>query len=485
MRTIPIVTTLLAVSLLAGCVNQPDTDDGLTGADALVDALGRTISTTSIERAGIEAEIHAAAGAVSEITATGGALHVILPDNAWLVEGRTLSFPDGAPVEVADGDTMTFLVSPFATNITLTLHADGIDPLDVVIETPWSPKASLVNGERTIGLMEHQEAEFPHRTPGMPNYERFQDYAVDFFTALDYPTVVKDPYGTNDVPTFPDEVPRGIKADSVANVWAYRPGTGTPDKIVGFGGHYDMVENTKHAAFDDTSGTIATMVLAEVFAQFDTDVGLLFGLWGGEEDGILGSQFFVRTNPDMVAQMVTYINLDVVSMAWPGPVIDPDPIVLTAGPDGAVADDLLAQGGAVFGRYIPEMPADKLSLEPWGGGQACGTSGQCEGAGVNAQSDHTPFITAGVPSYFIFDGNISNVLSFIHGPQDTLHNMTYFMATQEPIDVKGDEVEMTVEEAVRGRELLAQSFESMMSWAFYTTLEIDHGMYTPPVKGDM
>ena len=69
-------------------------------------------------------------------------------------------------------------------------------------------------------------------------------------------------------------------------------------------------------------------------------------------------------------------------------------------PDGPVADDLLAQGGSVFARAIPQMPEDMLVRDPVGQGQAGLGPGQrpVQDGGVNAQSDHTPFIAAGVPS---------------------------------------------------------------------------------------
>jgi Zn-dependent M28 family amino/carboxypeptidase len=211
-----------------------------------------------------------------------------------------------------------------------------------------------------------------------------------------------------------------------------------------------------------------------LISQVDTDVGLLFGLWGGEEDGLLGSQFFVRTKPDLVAQIVLYINLDVAAMAWPGPHGNPTPMLVSSGPDGPVASALEAQARHIHARYLPELPGDMQIYEDVGRGQA-------SGAGVNAQSDHTPFMSAGVPVYFPFTSDVSMVFFMIHRPADTLWNMTYYMATGERWDRTVDEdPPLDPEEFERGRYLNIRSFEAFMTLPLYSVLEIDAGLWTSP-----
>lgn len=499
--TIGLVFLLVAVSV-AGCLQDAnDASEDDAPAVPFVDAFGRTV--TEIDLGDATAVVSAAMGAISEVKAEGGDLMVGLPPNVWVLQDGRLVWDMAGVFAVPSGDSLEFLVPTAAESIELALAQDGLGtgggrgsglptagssdhwdaigaaPEDVhTIPTPWQPDAPFANGDHVVELMEIQRERFPHRTPGMPNYEASQDYFVEYFRDLGYEIVVKDPFGTNDLPQ-PDGLPLNAKPASLANVYAYRPGTSTPDRIVGFGGHYDMVPNTKEAAFDDTTGTLMTLAMAKAFADIETDVGLLFGLWGGEENGLLGSNFFVKTNPDMVAQMVMYVNFDVAALAWPGPALDPDPILISPGPDGPPADALMAQAQRLVATYLPEIPVEKQIYEPIGEGQATGQGG------VNAQSDHTAFMAQGVPVYFPFTGNVSNVFGIIHSERDTLHNLTVFMATQTPIAEGQGDVELTADEAETGRRLLARSMETFMGFALYTTLEIDQGLYTPPAGGSV
>ena len=59
----------------------------------------------------------------------------------------------------------------------------------------------------------------------------------------------------------------------------------------------------------------------------------MFALGGGEESGTLGSEFWVHTHPEAVANVESYWNLDVVGMSWPAPVLHKSPLVIAAGPD--------------------------------------------------------------------------------------------------------------------------------------------------------
>ncbi|MBW3583073.1 MAG: M28 family peptidase [Euryarchaeota archaeon] len=472
------ITLALVFMVLAGCAADPD--DAAT-ADPLapyLDESGRSV--VPFQAGAVTGAVTATAGGLATITGDGAS--VVLPSNVWVFQDGRFQAPKTEPWSIpADG--LEFLVPPFAENLSIEVHGPDHETVPLTVSTPYVEGEAFVDGAHIMDLYDIQRDEYPHRTPGQPNYKASQLYFERYFQDLGY-EVSRDPYGFTDMPQLPTDATsqtRNIQAGSMANVVAYRPGTGSSDRIVAFGGHYDAVENTREAAFDDTSGTLATLALARAFADVQTDVGLLFGLWGGEEDGLLGSQFFVRSNPDIVARTILYVNLDVVSMAWPGPAVNPDPIVVSAGPDGPVADDLLSQGAHIFQTYVPEMPEGLQIYEAVAEGQA-GTVPGVPGSGVNAQSDHTPFITSGVPSYFAFAGNVSNVFAFIHGPQDTIYNMTWFMATNEPLPEGTSNPPLEPERLAHGRHLLLRSFEAQLALPLYMTLEIDSGVYKPPVK---
>ena len=136
------------------------------------------------------------------------------------------------------------------------LTADGValdfDPTTIL--DYQESVTQFVSGESWYNLSEVQEANFPHRTPGQPNYAASQQYFAHYFRDLGYEVEV-DPYGTTDLGCVPVVA---ACPSSVANVVATKLGTEEPGKVIFVaGGHYDMVPGTTHAAFDDTS-TVAT-----------------------------------------------------------------------------------------------------------------------------------------------------------------------------------------------------------------------------------
>jgi hypothetical protein len=358
-------------------------------------------------------------------------------------------------------------------------------------------ETQVVSGEKVYALEEHQEANFPHRTPGMPNYAASQAYFAQYFADLGYEVEV-DPYGTTDLPCLPNNA---ACASSVANIVAMKPGTEDPGKIIFVaGGHYDMVPGTTHAAFDDTSGTVATMELARALAPYDFRYTIAFGLWGGEEDGILGSQFWVQTNPDAKARVLSYWNLDVIGMSWPAPLSpEVDPVVISAGPDAPAPDnsdclpgpcvptsggtsdpvsqDLLAWAQTLQRDWFafPEQAngTDVFYYEGVAAGQAGGY------AAVNAQSDHTPFMAAGIPAYFIFNGDALGEGGVgIHNERDTLVNLTKYSVYGTDTDFDADFA--SLEDFELGKQALADSWETVMFFPFYHAVLMDLGVYTPP-----
>lgn len=492
---------LLMVTTIAGCITgQQGSEDGPDELAPTLDEMGRTI--TSIDLEGAAVVVSAAMGAISTLQVDEGNVIFALPSNVWRVHDNRIDW-NGVPVGgLKAGESVDFLVPTAAESLPVALRSivegqptpevdaakGGARPsaqtdlaglvggtsADVfVVPTPWHAEASFVNGQHVIDLMEIQRDEYPYRVPGQPNYERAQDYFVEYLTDLGYEIVVKDEYSMNDV----SELPTSPNTQPLANVYAYRPGTGLVDTIVGFGGHYDMVPGTRDAAFDDTSGTLMTLAMAKAFANIETDVGLLFGLWGGEESGLLGSNFFVKSHPHIVAQMALYINFDVAALSWPGPALHADPIIISPGPDGIIAQSLETQARNVIATYMPEIPEESQIYEPIVEGQARGQGG------VNAQSDHTSFMAQGVPVYFPFTGNVSTVFALFHSPRDTLQNLTAYMATQLPIAGDDQEPLLTPEEEALGRMLLARSMETFMGFALYQALEINQGLYAPPGKG--
>lgn len=404
---------------------------------------------------------------------------------------------------VDGGQTIHFLAPPHVHVMELWLDGElyVLDPTttnDYALST-----TQIISGENVWDLEDIQRQNFPHREPGHPdgNYGKAILYFADYFEDLGLDVEV-DPYGTQDLTDTAGCFPVGLNSfcpESFANVVATLPGTdpNAPTIFVA-GGHFDMVPNTKEAAFDDTSGTVATMELARVMSQYEWKHTLKFGLWGGEENGILGSQFWIQTNPTAKAAVTSYWNLDVVGMSWPAPLPEPDPHVIAAGLDvpedlngggtGPIADALLD--------FAQELQADWFGYPTAVNGKRMFiyegvVNGQASGyAQVNAQSDHTPFMAAGIPSWFIFNGDTlsnSNPVG-IHNFGDTLDNMTKYAyfggdVTYGLMQIEaetGQPYQWDPVEFEEAKQALALSWESVLMFPLYSTILQDVGYWTAP-----
>lgn len=478
-----LAAALVLSGVLAGCLSG-DEDTPPPGDDQ-DDALNIVDGFLVGESVGEEyaLEFKAASGQISQIqvySLVDGAFEdytdpvtVTVPDNVFLLDGDAFA---AAKEQTIEGPSMSepvrVLVPPGMENLTLRINGE-----QHVVPTPDTDH-HLFDGHNIVEWYKVQRDEYPNRCNGCPNYAAAQDYFAGLFEAFGMAEVEVDPYGTNPVHA------------EFANVVAYKyPKLGVDHPTwLGVGGHYDVVGGTTEGAFDNTAGTLATLELARVFGQFDTNHNLVFGLWGGEEAGLQGSNFFAKTNPNVVAQMDTYVNLDVSAFSWPAPLpiaadgsrdvtcdapqpksgddaeYCQDPVVISAGPDGPAGDDLLALGRTIQSEIMVGYP-DPFFLYEYVG------EGQVEGyAGVNAQSDHTSFIAAGVPSYFLFNGNALNNPIGIHNQRDTIDNWTKYMVHNFPLDL---ESELTPEQQAAGETLAAQSFETYLWFTFYVLLHHD------------
>ncbi|HVM44724.1 MAG TPA: M28 family peptidase [Candidatus Thermoplasmatota archaeon] len=435
---------VLAALLLAGCAapapaaeSPPASPGELRVGGALLHAGGA---------AGALSLVHLAEGERADVTFPRDVL-VLAPD------GRLV--PGGEPVTIRRGEIAQYLAPYGATSVGVRIAADGETRDETLALGPLRP---FVSGERVVELMKVQEERFAHRTPGHENYSKAVAYFGEFFANLSY-----------DVETFRTPLPDvklpvavGPSTQSVVSVLGYKRGLEQPDRYIVMGGHFDVVEQTTHGAFDNTGGTMAVLALAEAFAKLNTSRSLVFAAWGGEEDGILGSQAWLAAHPELVPKIDLYVNFDVTGLAWPAPLVAPASVVAATGPDGPVGDALAAHHRAVV--------ADWMKLDAPFVYEGVG-HGQLAGAGVNAQSDHTPFMARGIPVLFQFTQDIRAAFTLIHKEADTVENMTaYALHGAEGVGRPLDEAQRR-----EGDQALARSFETQMMAGFYLAVLTDHG----------
>lgn len=116
-----------------------------------------------------------------------------------------------------------------------------------------------------------------------------------------------------------------VKTVPTENVLGYLEGTDKKDELVVITAHYDHVGRKEHGqgdlinngADDDGSGTTAVLQLAKVFAQAKQDGkgprrSMLFMTVAGEENGLLGSEYYTQHPVFPLQNTVVDLNIDMI-----------------------------------------------------------------------------------------------------------------------------------------------------------------------------
>jgi len=193
------------------------------------------------------------------------------------------------------------------------------------------------------------------------------------------------------------------------NVLALLPGS-DPERsreLIVVGGHYDHVgygnSRTSYGPFgfvhngadDNASGVAGLLEIAEAFVQLPSRPrrSILFAFWDGEEKGLLGSSHFLRQRPAPLAgrPLVFAVNLDMIGRLR-GRRVEAYGTRSSTGMRAAVVD-------------ANNDPANAAELELtflWD---------------LEDDSDHYPFIMAGVPTLMLHTG----LHDQYHRPSDDVH----------------------------------------------------------------
>jgi len=200
------------------------------------------------------------------------------------------------------------------------------------------------------------------------------------------------------------------KQTIVKNVIACLPGFGPhADEYVVIGAHYDhlghggpgsMAFGSKaihHGADDNASGTAAVMELADRLTRAGRlQRSIVFCNFTAEEEGLIGSAYFVNHPPVPLSKIVAMLNLDMV---------------------GRIRDERLYIGGAgtcdAFDSILASADAGlPLKLKE---------SGPYIGRGGFGPSDHMSFARKRIPVLFLFSGMHADY----HTPSDTAEKVNY------------------------------------------------------------
>jgi PKD repeat protein len=100
--------------------------------------------------------------------------------------------------------------------------------------------------------------------------------------------------------------------ETYPNVIGEITGETNPDDIFIIGAHLDDVQNTP-GADDNASGSVATLLAAELLSEYDFNCTVRFAFWTGEEQGLLGSDAYAQRSFDEEENILGYLNLDMIA----------------------------------------------------------------------------------------------------------------------------------------------------------------------------
>jgi Zn-dependent M28 family amino/carboxypeptidase len=198
-------------------------------------------------------------------------------------------------------------------------------------------------------------------------------------------------------------VPGGTSRNLVAD----RPGDGADRELVLVTAHLDSVNLSGFSAAapgadDNASGSAGVLAIARALADRSTKHDLRLILFGGEEQGLFGSQHYVGgLAADERARISAVINMDMIACKN----TDTATVLLEGAPVSQGMIDALADIA-----QANTSLAVQTSLSPF-------------------NSDHVPFIDAGIPAVLTIEGTDS-ANDRVHTDRDTLETLDISLALE-------------------------------------------------------
>ena len=246
--------------------------------------------------------------------------------------------------------------------------------------------------------------------------------------------------------TFQGEVP-------VFNTIAAIGGSEKPDEYIVLSAHLDSWDGASGAT-DNGTGTITVLEAMRILkaAYPNPKRTIVAGLWGGEEQGLIGSRAYAADHPEVVEGLQALFNQD----NGTGRIV-------------RISTQGLTRAGEYFARWIAQVPTEitrhielQVPGRPGGGG-----------------SDYASFLCYGAPSFFLFAHSWSywpytwhtNRDSFDKIVMDDLKNnatlfaMLAYLAAEEPEQMPRDRRVLPISERSGEQMTWPQCREPRRSWA--------------------
>lgn len=221
-----------------------------------------------------------------------------------------------------DGFRLYLLNQPLASyrGARPEMMAVPVDPIEISFPSPAIapdrmvarlspndiPLATLIAGIAQDSLFAYVSRlqGYSRRPAGTDSNYASRDWIAAKFAAFGYDSIVIDSFvaTVNSVPTL------------CQNVLSYKIGTVYPNHQVIIGAHRDGVPASP-GADDNGTGTAAVMEIARVLKDIATDVTIIFSLYDAEENGLLGSNDYVRRAHARGDSIVYMLNMDMIAQA--------------------------------------------------------------------------------------------------------------------------------------------------------------------------
>lgn len=235
---------------------------------------------------------------------------------------------------------------------------------------------------------------FPTRHSTSIHYLNAASWARDQLQALHYTTQLQS---------------LTVNGSSSQNVIADKRGNATGARdVVLITAHLDSINiqggpmAPAPGADDNGSGSAGLLEMARVFAMHRSEHDLRFILFGGEEEGLLGSKRYVASLPGAEKQRIrAVVNMDMIgtmNTTLPG-------VMLEGASVSERVIDGLAEAAATYTALTVET-----SLNPFA-------------------SDHVPFIRAGIPAVLTIEG-ADSTNGNVHSMKDTIEHINYDLALE-------------------------------------------------------
>ncbi|MDD5503328.1 MAG: M20/M25/M40 family metallo-hydrolase, partial [Candidatus Thermoplasmatota archaeon] len=368
---------LLALSAFSGCLNEDGLNFARQGADLFdmeANLISGAICNISVQSSTPNATIVMPPGVLAF---AGGALST---NSTMDFTGASYNFQALFPPNVS---SFEFVVSDGKSEENFTFNS-----------TEGTYSGAVPSGKEIFDRVKYITSMYPLRVTHTPTHLALQLYLVQTLQSfgLDVHWTPADGAGTGEFPL---------------NIVAYHWGA-DKSRWIGMGAHTDTI-TTIEGAYDNAAGTGTVLELARVISQYKFDKTIVFGFWGAEEEGDVGSAQFAQNMP-ADAKMDYYFNFDMVGINWPGPKGNPTPLKMFARHD----DAQVTKQAINFAKYVVY--------------EACrypqGNNTFKIVKDTMGSSDHVSFADVGVPAFKIF-GAKENYPAY-HTPDDTFDTMVAF-----------------------------------------------------------